>query len=62
MEYLIVRCPRCNMPSAVRLGSSSHMCPYCGTRFRINESNIITRARNGKEASELIRTLLAKHH
>ncbi|ABW01939.1 DUF1922 domain-containing protein [Caldivirga maquilingensis] len=62
MEYLIVRCPRCSMPSAVRLGSVSHMCPYCGSRFRISEGTIITKARNGREASELIRRILTQSH
>ncbi len=60
MEYLVVRCPRCSMPSAVRLGSLSHTCPYCGTRFKVNEVNIVARARNGREASELVRRMLAQ--
>ena len=62
MEYLVVRCPRCGMPSAVRLGSLSHACPYCGTRFKVNETNIVARARSGREASELVRKILAQGH
>ena len=50
------------MPSAVRLGSMSHMCPYCGSRFRVSEGTIITKARNGREASEFIRRILAQSH
>ncbi len=53
-EYLIVSCPKCGEYSAVREGSKTHTCPYCGYRMRIEEAGIIAKARSGREAREVI--------
>ncbi len=59
VKYLVVRCPRCGMLSAVRLGSSRHQCPYCGLVFTVDESTIVAKANNGREAREIILRLSA---
>lgn len=59
MEYLVVRCPRCGMPSAVKADANTHQCPYCGFRFMVGKSVVLARASNGREASELVRRFLA---
>ncbi len=57
MEYLIVSCPRCGKYSAMKSGSKSHSCPYCGYVMRIEEVSIFKRVKSGKEAREIIQKL-----
>ncbi len=54
VKYLIVRCPKCGNVSAVMIGRKTKQCPYCGTRFEVYRAQILARARDGKEARELI--------
>ncbi|OYT25340.1 MAG: DUF1922 domain-containing protein [Thermoprotei archaeon ex4572_64] len=57
MEYLIVSCPRCGKYSAMKSGSKSHSCPYCGYVVRIEEVSIFKKVRSGREAREIIKKL-----
>ncbi|NPB00220.1 MAG: DUF1922 domain-containing protein [Crenarchaeota archaeon] len=41
----------------MKYGAKTHQCPYCGNLLRIEEAQIIYRARSGKEAREVIRRL-----
>ncbi|WP_084019766.1 DUF1922 domain-containing protein [Vulcanisaeta thermophila] len=52
--YLVVVCPRCGNLSVMREGVKSHQCPYCGYVMRVEEVTIMGRARNGREARELL--------
>ncbi|RLE55305.1 MAG: hypothetical protein DRJ40_08840 [Thermoprotei archaeon] len=36
------------------IGRKTKQCPYCGTRFEVYRAQILARARDGKEARELI--------
>ncbi|NPA69965.1 MAG: DUF1922 domain-containing protein [Crenarchaeota archaeon] len=57
VEYLVVRCPKCGSISAMKYGAKTHQCPYCGYLMRLEEVQIIHRARSGKEAREIIKRL-----
>ena len=37
--YAIVRCPRCSQYVAVREGSKTFRCPYCGARNRLLDNS-----------------------
>ncbi|WP_054857958.1 DUF1922 domain-containing protein [Vulcanisaeta sp. JCM 16159] len=52
--YLIIACPKCGNYSVIRDTVKTHECPYCGYLMRIEEVPIIARARNGREAREII--------
>jgi len=52
-----VKCPKCGQASAMKAGARSHMCPYCGTVFRLEEATVIARAKSGKEAREIIKQI-----
>ncbi|PLC68915.1 DUF1922 domain-containing protein [Vulcanisaeta sp. EB80] len=52
--YLVVSCPKCGNYSVVRDNVKTHQCPYCGYVMRIEEAIIIARAKNGREAREII--------
>ena len=52
--YLIVACPKCGNYSVTRDTVKTHQCPYCGYVMRIEEVSIVARARNGKEAREIL--------
>ncbi|ADY00856.1 hypothetical protein VMUT_0645 [Vulcanisaeta moutnovskia 768-28] len=47
-------CPKCGNYSITRDTTKTHQCPYCGYVMRIEEVTIIARAKNGKEAREII--------
>ncbi len=52
--YLVVSCPRCGNYSVVRNTAKTHQCPYCGYVMRIEEAAVIAKARNGREAREIV--------
>jgi len=52
--YLVVSCPKCGNYSVVKDNVKTHQCPYCGYVMRIEETIIIARAKNGREAREII--------
>ncbi len=50
-------CPRCSKYSAMRDGSRTHQCPYCGYIMRVDEVTIVERSLDGKRARELVKRL-----
>ncbi len=39
--------------------AKTHMCPYCGKVSRLEELTVITRAKSGREAREIVQRLNA---
>ncbi|MFB6469913.1 MAG: DUF1922 domain-containing protein [Vulcanisaeta sp. AZ3] len=52
--YLIISCPKCGNYSIVKDSTKTHQCPYCGYVMHLEEAVILARAKNGKEAREII--------
>ncbi len=43
----------------MRATAKTHVCPYCGRLYRLEELTVVARARSGKEAREIIQQLNA---
>ena len=54
VKYLIVKCPNCGNVCAVSIRYKTKQCPYCGFRFEVYRAHILAKAKDGKEARELI--------
>ncbi len=41
----------------MKYGAKTHQCPYCGYLIRVEDAEIVCRARSGKEARDIIKRL-----
>ena len=60
VEYYIIKCPYCKNYIAKPVIHKKGRCPYCGKRIEISKCRIFYKAKNGREASLILRTLKAK--
>ena len=59
-KYLIVSCSHCGGLQVARAGAKSKTCPYCGRRFSLLKAKVYGKARNGREAVEIVKILKYK--
>ncbi|RLF17235.1 MAG: DUF1922 domain-containing protein [Thermoprotei archaeon] len=60
MEYWIIQCPYCGNYLAVPTSNKTKLCTYCGRRIIVMRAKRLARARDGREASIILRGLKAK--
>ena len=60
MEYVIIQCPYCGNYLAVPIRQKTKLCSYCGRRINVLRARRITYAKDGREASVILRALKAK--
>jgi len=60
MEYIIIQCPHCGNYLAVSVRQKTKLCTYCGRRINILRAKHIAYAKDGREASAILRALKAK--
>jgi DNA-directed RNA polymerase subunit RPC12/RpoP len=54
--YLIFRCSRCGRHLYAEEGSATRTCP-CGKRIKLVQVRVLSRARDEREAGDLVRAL-----
>lgn len=59
-KYNIIKCPYCKTLQYVKVGQKVRRCFSCKKILRLDKISILTRARDGKEASLIVRYLKAK--
>ncbi|RLI13791.1 DUF1922 domain-containing protein [Candidatus Bathyarchaeota archaeon] len=58
--FVIVGCQKCGGLSVAKIGQKTKMCPYCGTRIRLDKAKRLASANNAREASIILRKLKEK--
>lgn len=62
MGYIIFACPKCNTIRYAKEGQKTAKCLKCGCQMKIHPDKILilTRARDAREAVEMVKALKAK--
>ena len=59
-KYNIIRCPHCKTLQYVRVEQKTRKCIRCGRTLKLRNVAVLYRAKDGREASAVVRYLKAK--